>query len=774
MSPLTRPSPPWDRTPQGVAGHGIDRRSFVLRSFQAALALAFGASWPARLAAASAPGAGGSQAESTRRMAALLKKIAQEADPMRNPFRSAEQVTLLRNLAIQTADPRKLIGIRIQLAQQLLQSGLPRDALKENEGIEALMKETGVPLDDQVLPELMTAKAMCYLRLGEQENCLEHHNPDSCLFPVQGRGVHQLQEGSRGAIAILTQLLERYPGDLRARWLLNIAYMTLGEYPSKVPPSLLLDPALFESDYDIGRFPDVAADVGLDIVGLSGGLVLEDFDNDGFLDVMVSSWGLSDQLRYFHNNGDGTFTEQTEKAGLLGEVGGLNMVSCDYNNDGLMDVMVLRGAWIDSEGHYPFSLLRNNGDGTFTDVTVEAGLLRLKPAHSAVWFDYNNDGWLDLFVGNESKSESNPCELYRNNGDGTFTECAALHGLNLVSFVKGVASADYNNDGRPDLFISRLNGPPLLFRNDGPAGPDTSPKAPWKFTEVAEASGITMPRKSFPCWFFDYNNDGWPDIFVTGYSIQDVGDIAADYLGRPHAGQLARLYRNNGDGTFTDVSKEAGVHKLLQTMGCNFGDLDNDGWLDFYLGTGDPDLSTIIPNRMFRNDGGKRFQDVTKSGGFGQLQKGHAIAFGDINNDGTQDIYSVVGGALQGDAYHHQLFANPGHGNNWIKLKLEGVQTNRAAFGARVKVVLPEGAGERELHRIVGTGGSFGATTVRQEIGIGQARSIRRIEIYWPVSKKTQVLTGLEINRLYHVREDSEAPVEVPLKSFSWPSRNLL
>jgi hypothetical protein len=335
--------------------------------------------------------------------------------------------------------------------------------------------------------------------------------------------------------------------------------------------------------------------------------------------------------------------------------------------------------------------------------------------------------------------------------------------------VKGVASADYNNDGRPDLFVSRLNGPPLLFRNDGPAGADTSARAPWKFTEVADAAGITHPLKSFPCWFFDYNNDGWPDIFVTGYAIQDVGDIAADYLGRPHGGQLARLYRNNGDGTFTDVSKECGVNKLMHTMGCNFGDLDNDGWLDFYVGTGDPDLATVVPNRMFHNDGGRRFQEVTTSGGFGQLQKGHGIAFGDINNDGTQDIYSVVGGAVEGDDYHHQLFANPGHGNNWLKLKLEGTRTNRAAIGARIRVVVQSGDGERSIHRTVGSGGSFGASPMRQEIGLGKATLVKRVEIFWPVTGTTQVVTGLEINRFYHVREGSSAAERVELKSFKWP-----
>src|SRR5690606_75963 len=158
--------------------------------------------------------------------------------------------------------------------------------------------------------------------------------------------------------------------------------------------------------------------------------------------------------------------------------------------------------------------------------------------------------------------------------------------------------------------------------------------------------------------------------------------------------------------------------QVIHTMGCNFGDLDNDGWLDAYLGTGDPDFATLVPSRMFRNDGGRRFQDVTTSGGFGQLQKGHGVAFGDIDNDGDQDIYSVVGGAVAADHYHNQLFANPGHGNRSIKLVLEGVTSNRPAIGARIKVVAETASGERVLHRVVGSGGSFGAHAMRQEIGL--------------------------------------------------------
>ena len=761
---------------QGAPG-GMDRRAFVWSAVRGSLGLAAGFALPARMwaQAAEAPAleADGAahfqQPESTRKMAALLAKITREADPLLNPFRNAEQAALLREMLAKATDPQQVLQIRTRLAWQLLDSGEPEGALKQYELVKQRMLEDKVPAEEQREPEWLTFQALCYLRVGELENCVGNHNSQSCMFPIQGGGVHTLQSGSRGAVGILTELLGKYPGDLRARWLLNIAYMTLGEYPARVPPEWLLDPKLFASDCDIGHFPDIAGSVGLDLDGLAGGVVLEDFDNDGFLDIMLSSWGVHNQLRLFRSNGDGTFTERTAQAGLMGLTGGLNMIHCDYNNDGFMDVLVLRGAWLGTEGRYPCSLLRNNGDFTFTDVTEEAGLLRFHPTQTAVWFDYNNDGWLDLFIANESKAsdDRNPCELLRNNGDGTFTECALEHGVNLVGFFKGVVSADYNNDGRPDLFLSRLDGQKILLRNDGPAGADRSARAPWRFTDVAAAAGVTEPPSTFTCWFFDYNNDGWPDLFVSGYAIQDVGDIAADYLGLPYSGQRAKLYRNNGDGTFTDASRECGLDKMLLTMGANFGDLDNDGWLDFYVGTGNPDLSVLIPNRMFRNDGGRRFQDVTTSGGFGQLQKGHAVAFADINNSGTQDVYAVIGGAVESDHAHNQLFRNPGHGNNWLKLKLEGVRTNRAAIGARVKVVVE---GERAIHRTVGSGGSFGSTTLRQEIGLGGARTIERVEIFWPVSGVTQVVTGLEVNNLYHVREGTEAATRLELRSFKWPA----
>src|SRR5262249_48759549 len=199
-----------------------------------------------------------------------------------------------------------------------------------------------------------------------------------------------------------------------------------------------------------------------------------------------------------------------------------------------------------------------------------------------------------------------------------------------------------NNDGRPDLYLSWRGHDNILLRNDGPKDAAAGSKSAWQFTDVAKAAGVTEPLYSFPAWFFDYDNDGWLDRFVSGYGINDVGDVAADYLKLPTPAERARLFRNNHDGTFTDMTRVVNLYKVLHTMGSNFGDLDNDGWLDLYLGTGDPDLSTVIPNRMFRNAEGRFFEDVTTSGGFGHLQKGHGVAFGDLDNDGDQHVYILI------------------------------------------------------------------------------------------------------------------------------------
>ncbi len=696
-------------------------------------------------------------------MGELLVKLFAEQDVATDPSKDAERAAALQIKLVGELPWQEELRTRWALAENLLRAGDSAGAVKQMELIRKKCAELAVKLGPSSERQLRDLLALSYLRLGEQENCVQHHSRNSCIFPITGTGIHTEKRGAEGAIRELTVTLQDDPKNTLARWLLNIAYMQLGKWPQEVPPQWVAGPELFQSEYDIGRFTEVSGSVGLGFMDQAGGVAMEDFDGDGLLDLMISSSGPLDQLRFFHNNGDGTFTERTKEAGLTGEVGGLNLVAADYDNDGHPDVLVLRGGWWAEHGKYPMSLLRNNGDGTFEDVTKKAGLMSLHPTQTAAWADFDNDGWLDLFVGHESTGpEKQPSQLFHNNHDGTFTEVGAANGLADLGFVKGVAWGDFNNDGRPDLYVSRKGQPNLLFRNDGPRDAKHPRADKWKFTDVTAKAGVAEPVHSFATWFFDYDNDGWPDIFVAGYYNDTLNDVGAFELGLPYKAETPRLYHNNHDGTFTDVSKRVGLDRAILAMGAGFGDLDNDGWLDVYLGTGTSELEALLPNRMFRNDGGKRFQDVTTSGGFGHLQKGHGVAFGDIDNDGDEDVFEEIGGALPGDTYQSVLFENPGHGGHWISLELQGVTTNRAAFGARIDVTAETPAGVRHICRTVGYGSSFGGNPIRQHIGLGDATSVSQIEVTWPTSKTVQRFANVGMDGAYRIKEDSAevAPVK--------------
>jgi hypothetical protein len=583
--------------------------------------------------------------------------------------------------------------------------------------------------------------------------------------------VHQNRSGSERAIALYEQILKRDPNDLESRWLLNIAYMTLGEYPSKVPAEFILPNMEGDTTYKVNPFEDIASDLKLDMNTRAGGSIAEDFNNDGYLDIITCGWGLDDSILYFINKTDGTFQNVSAAAGLQGISGGLNIMQTDYNNDGLMDVFVLRGAWKNEFGLDPNSLLRNNGDGTFTDVTTESGLLSFHPTQAATWNDFNNDGWLDVFIGNETSSreyqQPHSCELYINNQDGTFTEIAVKANCNIQNFVKGVTSGDYDNDGWKDIFISTMDNGRYLFRNK------TGENGKVLFEDVSAYAGIYSDKgSSFPTWFWDYDNDGWLDIFACDYSFNHTLAYyaAAEKLAIP-AGNPEKmyLYHNNHDGTFTNVAKEKGLDKVVFAMGSNFGDIDNDGYLDMYLGTGNPNYQSLVPNKMFKNIGGEKFADVTASARVGHLQKGHAVSFADMDNDGDQDIYIEMGGAYIGDAYQNSFFMNPGQGsNNWTNIHLTGKKANRVAIGSRLKITFTENGKKRIIYRDVNSGGSFGSSPLRREIGLGTATKIDELEIRWHGSNAVDVFHDIPVNQFIKIAEGEKTFEVVPLKRIEW------
>ncbi|WP_198675301.1 FG-GAP-like repeat-containing protein [Pleomorphovibrio marinus] len=708
--------------------------------------------------------------EGTVKMINLLKKSRNEENPEINIYLNSRRATLFKKLAEESPDDQEQWKYKYLSAKESLNAGNTWSAI---EILQEILRNQDPIMDyiDADVREIFGLLGIAYLRLGEQENCLRYHNHQSCILPISSAAQHQWELGSEKAMEFYALLLRNNPGDLHSRWLYHIAAMTLGKYPEEIPHELLIPILNTDKTIDIEPFRDVAGSLGIDTNGLSGGVAMEDFTGNGFLDIMTSSFGMSDQLFFYENQGNGTFVNKTKEAGLLGITGGLNLIHGDYNNDGYPDILLMRGAWKGSEGEIPNSLLKNNGDGTFEDVTFEAGILSQYPTQTASWVDVDNDGWLDLFIGNESKGETlnfasipgrknYPCELFMNNGDGTFRNEAKQAGLDVSDFVKGVSWGDINNDGYPDVYMSVLGGKNRLFINQIPS------KGHPSFEEITEIAGVGNPFHSFPVWFWDYDQDGFLDIFVSGYGTEETVpySVAASFLGLPTGASLPKLYRNNGDLTFTDISREAGLQVPLFSMGSNFGDINNDGYPDFYVGTGVPELHSLIPSQMFLNENGESFTNVTFEGGFGHLQKGHGIAFGDMDNDGDQDIYCVMGGAFEGDIYRNVLFENPGNSNNWIRLKLHGSKANRSAIGARIKLsVSYEDGSRREIFNTVSTGGSFGSSPLQQEIGLGNAvRKIDSIEVRWPDKVYSNTIyTDIDPNTFWEIYQNKEDPVQL-------------
>jgi hypothetical protein len=447
--------------------------------------------------------------------------------------------------------------------------------------------------------------------------------------------------------------------------------------------------------------------------------------------------------------------------------GGLNMIQTDYNNDGLKDIFVLRGAWKGKYGKEPNSLLKNNGDGSFTDVTQQAGLLSFYPTQTATWADFNNDGWLDVFIGNETgpQGEIYPSEFFINNKNGTFSEASASAGCNVIAFVKGVTSGDYDNDGWMDIFLSTLNGKKILLKNEGIIN------GVIRFKDVSQQAGLSNNTSgTFTTWFWDYDNDGWLDILVCGYEFNKSLSwyAAAEALNQPigNSGKIF-LFRNNHHGTFDDVSEKTGLHHIAFAMGGNFGDIDNDGYLDFYLGTGNPQYTSLVPNKLFKNIQGNHFADVTLQGRVGNLQKGHGVSFVDLDNDGDQDIHIEMGGAFVGDAYENALYVNPGQNDNHrLLLSLQGSACNRAAIGARIKISITENGIKRTIYRDVNSGGSFGSNPLMQHIGTGRATTVDEIVIQWPGANAQQVFKQVPVDAMITIKQNNQTFTTTRLKKF--------
>ncbi|HED64951.1 MAG TPA: CRTAC1 family protein [Planctomycetes bacterium] len=680
---------------------------------------------------------------------AIAEKLATGDSELLSKTLSIRMRAALENPALTGKDR---LGMRIALAGRVLRDGNVAEAIEMYSALLAEAKP-GSKRHLQAVRDL----AIAHLRDAEVKNCISRHNADCCLFPLQGGALHTVDEPARLALEGFLEFLKAKPNHLRTRWLANVCALALGEHPDALPPEQVVPASAFASEYELAHYPDIAGKLGIDTFNQCGGVATEDFDQDGFLDILTSTFDPLGALTHYRSRGDGTFEDISSRSHADDQLGGLNLVAADYDGDGDQDVIVLRGAWLTVDGRIRNSLLRNDG-GVFVDVTRDAGLAEpAMPTQAAVWADFDNDGDLDLYIANESmvKEDPNqdfPSQLFRNNGDGTFTDVAAEAGVTNDSYGKAVTVGDFDDDGDVDLYVSNF-GPNRLYRNDGGL----------RFTDVAPELGVTEPEgRSFASWFFDYDNDGKLDLLSLSYSGSS-SDLVAEKLHLKRTWPRPRLYHNLG-GRFEEVGKEAGLDRFILPMGANFGDIDGDGWLDLYLTTGDPSLESIVPNVMLRNDGGRTFQDVTTAGGFGHLQKGHGVSFCDLDNDGDQDVYHQLGGFYYGDRYQNAFFENPGNGNHFLTLKLVGTTSNRDAVGARVSVVVRTPGGTRTLHRSVGSLSSFGGSPHRQELGLGDATGIEEVRIRWPRTQQEQVFRDLSMDAFYRIVEGEEQPERLERK----------
>ena len=492
------------------------------------------------------------------------------------------------------------------------------------------------------------------------------------------------------------------------------------------------------------------------------GCAFFDYDNDGWLDIYLVNSGKCDFYKpqpalrnaLYHNNRDGTFTDDTDKAGVGGGGYGQGVAIGDYDGDGFPDIYLTQ--------YGQCVLYRNNGNGTFTDVTEKAGVRAPGWASSAVWFDYDNDGKLDLFVcrfvdfdksknkfcGNHETGqryyciprvyEPMPSWLFHNNGDGTFTEVSSQSDIGKSpGKAWGVVATDINNDGWMDLFVANDTVANFLFANRGKG----------KFEEIGLQADVGYSadgraRSGMGVDSADYDQDGWMDLFVSNVDQE-----------------MYALYRNSHDEVFDDMAVATGIGmttRLMSGWGVKFFDYDNDGDLDLFLANGHPDdrieerysqVKYKEPMLLFRNTG-KGFQNVSDTGGpiFTQSFAARGMAIGDFNNDGAVDVLVAVNNAAP-----ILLKNNAGKQNHWLGVRLIGKTSNPDAVGALITYQ----AGELKRRRFKVGGGSYlSSHDPREVLGLGPHTKVDSLEIKWPQpSGKTERFTDLPADRYITIVE---------------------
>jgi tetratricopeptide (TPR) repeat protein len=513
--------------------------------------------------------------------------------------------------------------------------------------------------------------------------------------------------------------LEANPQNQPARHWVWLAAEKLGGYPDDVPADFRMSPKGGWENTEL-HYNDIAVLCGLDKTSGARGIAVFDYNNDGLLDVAIVAAHAG--ITLYRNNGDGTFTDVSVESGLYRSTNGFGITAGDYNNDGNTDLCICRMGFYGGE----CELWRNNGDGTFTNVSEESGVGSWGPSFSVSWVDYDCDGWLDLFVATNLGGlfdRKTPNRLFHNNGDGTFTDVAVDAGITSKWPTIGHSWGDYNNDGYPDLFLSDAIGPPELYRNNGDG----------TFTNVTARANLDHTNLAFGAQWCDIDDDGWLDIIQYSWAIHEDVVHSMQTGEAPSYAHPTRIYHNNRDGTFTEIGRELGIKECWGSMSGNAADLNNDGYLDIALGNGGPLMDRSEPLVILENDG-KQFHNVTFTAGLPPTGKGHGVNCADLFNDGRLSILVGTGGNYPGDLMTSSVFCPAKRPGNYLSVHLTGTVSNRSAIGARLKLR----ASGREQHRVVNGGSNFGCLPPDQHFGLANLTYVESLEVLWPSGLKQQ------------------------------------